>query len=104
MRPRLGQPALPQRMRSSPAGSVSPFITRPTREPTKRVCALDGLQIERQCVLEQANRLCVRIARIRLEPCGAPPENIVECRGMFGRPGGFRGDQLDAEARSRSGL
>ena len=59
---------------------------------------LHGLWIERQRVLEQADRLCVDIPRIRLESCGAPPENIVLRGGVLGRPGGLRSDQLDAES------
>ena len=48
-------------------------------------------------MLEQADRLCIHIARIRPEPCGASPENVVERIGMLGPPGGLRRDQLDAE-------
>ena len=48
-------------------------------------------------MLEQANPLCRDIPRIRPEPCGAPPENVVQRIGMLGRPGGLDSNQLDAE-------
>src|SRR6516164_1870514 len=37
-------------------------------------------------------------ARMRLEPCSAPPENVVEGVGMFGRPGRFRPDEFKVES------
>jgi hypothetical protein len=67
----------------------------------ERVCqsdlCLDGLRIERQRVLEQADLLCLILTRIRLQPRGASAENVVLRIGMLARPSGFGSDQLDAQ-------
>jgi len=44
-----------------------------------------------------ANCLRIAVARPRLQPCSACPENLVERLGMLGWPGGLRSHQLDAE-------
>jgi hypothetical protein len=74
------------------------LIKHPSRERDRQpALCLDRLRIERQRVLEKADRLCIDIARIRLKPGGAAPENVVQCVGMLGRSGSLRCDQLNAE-------
>ena len=51
-------------------------------------------------MLEEANPLYIDVARWRLQPGGASPENVVQSVWMVGRPGSLRSNQLEAE-RSR---
>ena len=37
------------------------------------------------------------LPRLRLRPCGAPAEDIVERVGLLGRSGGLRGDQFEVQ-------
>jgi hypothetical protein len=86
---------------SSAGVSLIPSSTRPGERYRQSALCLDGLRIERQCVLEQDNSLTVDIRRRR-----TPPENVVKRVGMRSLPGGLGSDQLDTEsirdpARSR---
>ena len=64
------------------------------RQPALR---RDGVLIERQGPLEQGNRLGTVLTRWRLQPCGAPAQNVIPRVRTLDRPGGCGVDQLEVE-------
>jgi len=58
---------------------------------------LDGLWVERQRALEQANRFRIFVPRPGLQPCGASLKGEIERIGMLGRPGGLRTEKFEVE-------
>ena len=76
-------PDQPFRTRDVGCGRRGHLIKHPSREHDRQpALRLDRLWIERQRVLEKADRLCIDIARNWLKPGGASPKNVLRRIGM----------------------
>jgi len=80
------------------SGRVADTIDNTARErDSQPTLCLDGLRIERQRALVEADCLGVALTRWRLRTCCASPEDVVERIRMHRWAGGLRTDKLGVE-------